>query len=159
MRAQAPAASVPIVVARLPERGVPHIVVHLRQVRHKQDRHRRAVRAGFCDRLVQDRLGEGSLKTLTLVEVDAKHGFRPFSDRSPPGRRIDVASRIAIIEFCVRSRKMGPTRETCVGSVKRHRYKQKKARRDSVGLFSRILPAATYSPTQFPVQYHRRYQA
>ena len=28
-----------------------------------------------------------------------------------------------------------------------------------VGLGRKIMPAATYSPTQFPMQYHRRYEA
>ena len=52
----------------------------------------------------------------------------------------------------------GTARKTGVGESLQP-YKQKRPTHWRRAFVSVLLPAATYSPTQFPMQYHRRYQA
>jgi hypothetical protein len=46
----------------------------------------------------------------------------------------------------------------CVAHMRLLAYKEKGPTIFMIGPVE-IMPAATYSPTQFPAQYHRRYQA
>jgi hypothetical protein len=79
---------------------------------------------------------------------------RPALPHRFPTQDISYCSRCA--RAAAASPPMGLNEKLC-GRRRCRPYKQK--RPHFGGVLFVLLPAATYSPTQFPMQYHRRYQA